>query len=159
MSSLSIAMHGVDDVDMKQMKEMDAKEAAALAAETAIADKFNKTKDMIVNQTKKILRLVGSELTDLKKMYGAIEAMTKPRDVRMHAEIMKDCTALVPKVSKLYRSIEEVEIKGAGAIGDAKLKAVVENCNVLHDHYNDTQSWYESLKPKATKKPRESAVE
>ena len=87
-------------------------------------DELAKTLDALSSNARKILRLVGSELCDLKKILQFCHEIDNAREKRKFSEVEKDVQVLVPKFAKLYRSIEDVEIKGYANLEAVALRAV-----------------------------------
>ena len=87
-------------------------------------DELAKTLDALSSNARKILRLVGNELCDLKKILQFCHEIDNAREKRKFSEVEKDVQVLVPKFAKLYRSIEDVEIKGYANLEAVALRAV-----------------------------------
>ena len=108
-------------------------------------DELAKTWDALSSNTRKMLRMVGNELCDLQKILQYCHGIDNAREKRKFSEVEKDVQVLVPKFAKLYRSIEDVEIKGYANLEAVALRAVALKIDTLHGELEDANNWYTSL--------------
>ena len=104
-----------------------------------------KTHSALQKNPKQVLRNIAETVTNLKEMFQNTSG-SKYCDA-MHAEVSK----LIPKTSKIYKTVEAVVVAKDDDIGDDKLVAISSKIDATNEEYYEVRSAYNKFFPKAKK--------